>query len=190
MKTPSRLRRPLVLAGFVAALSLGGCSSGAAPATSPASSESPSASGPVSTPGGGGGSSGDTGSGIGASVEPGPVDPIPGQPKLVIPLPGRLNPHPVGASSFEPAVNGHHVLVKVTWYSGVEPCSVLDSVAVERVANAIAITLIEGSSDASAICIEIAQHKATIVDLGELESGDYKIFSPAGDARPVMITIS
>ena len=35
----------------------------------------------------------------------------------------------------------------------------------------IALTVIEGSSDRTAICPEIAMLKATIVDLGELDAG-------------------
>jgi hypothetical protein len=191
MNTPTRFRLPLVLAGLAATLALGACSSAAAPASSPPATDNLSASAPGGPASGGGGSSGDTGTGvIGGSVDPVPVDPGTGQAKLVIALPGRLNPHPVGASTLEPVVNGHHVIVKITWYSGVAPCSVLDSVKVDRAANEIALTLIEGSSDQSAICIEIAEQKATIVDLGDLEPGDYKIFSPVGDASPVMITVS
>ena len=192
MNTPTRLRRSFVVTGLLAAVTLGACTGAAAPTSSPPVIDTPSASAPGGSSGGGGGSSGDTGSGvIGGSVDPVPFDPgFTGQAKLVIALPGRLNPHPVGATKLEPAVDGHHVIVKITWYSGVEPCSVLDSVTVDRAGNEFALTLIEGSSDQSAICIEIAEQKATIVDLGDLEPGDYKIFSPLGDAPPVLITVS
>ena len=82
------------------------------------------------------------------------------------------------------------VLVKATWWSGIEPCNVLDSVKVERSGSDIEITLIEGTGDPNAICIEIAEQKATIVDLGELEPGTYRISSPGGDATPVVIVIT
>jgi hypothetical protein len=191
MNTPTRLRLPLVLAEFVVAFTLGACSSAAAPASTPPTTDDPSASAIGGSASGGGGSSGDTGTGvIGGPVDPVPVDPGTGQAKLVIALPGRLNPHPVGVSLLEPSVNGHHVIVKITWYSGVAPCSVLDSVKVDRAANEIALTIIEGSSDQSAICIEIAEQKATIVDLGDFQPGEYKIFSPVGDAPPITITVS
>jgi hypothetical protein len=191
MNAPTRFRLRLALAGFVVSLTLGACSSAAGPASSPPATDNPSATAPGGSASGGGGASGDTGSGvIGGPIDPVPVDPGSGQAKLVIALPGRLNPHPVGASTLEPSVNGHHVIVKITWYSGVAPCSVLDSVKVDRAANEIALTLIEGSSDQSAICIEIAEQKATIVDLGDFEPGDYRIFSPVGDAPPVTITVS
>ena len=190
--------RPVVL-GLLAVLLLGACSSAAAPSNpSSAVGPTPSAPAPSSDPSdsAGGGASGDPGQTdpsvpVGGIVNPTPVDPGLGQPKLVIPRPGQLNPRPVGAASLEPAVNGHRVLVKVTWWSGVEPCNVLDSVKVERSGTAITIQLIEGSGDAHAICIEIAEQKATIVDLGELEPGTYTISAGGkGDATPVTITVS
>jgi len=123
-------------------------------------------------------------------VDPTPVDPGAGQPAIVIPRPGQKNPHPVGATTLQASVDGRHVLVKVTWYSGVEPCSVLDSVKVARSGSEISIGLVEGSSDLNAICIEIAQLKATIVDLGDLAPGAWTIRATTGDAQPIQLTIS
>jgi hypothetical protein len=122
-------------------------------------------------------------------LNPLPIDPGAGQPMLVRLQPGRANPHPVVPIAVQASVDGRHVLVKLTWYGGVEPCSVLDSVRVERSGTDIALTPVEGSSDPNAICIEIALLKATIVDLGELEPGTYRILSPGSDAPPVEITI-
>ena len=79
---------------------------------------------------------------------------------------------------------------EVSWYGGVAPCSVLDSVTVDRAPGTIALTVIEGSSDLAAVCPEIAMLKATIVDLGELEPGNWTITSPNGDASPIQLTIS
>ena len=188
MKTPSAMNRPILLLGLAALLTLAACAGGAAStATSSPPSASPSA--PASVPGGGGSSDGpDTG--VGAPVDPSPLDPGAGQPALVIPKPGQLNPRPLPAETLEASVDGRRVLVKATWWSGVEPCYVLDSVDVKRSDNDIAITLIEGSSDLNAACIEIAMQKATIVDLGELEPGTYTISSPGGDAVPVTVTVS
>jgi hypothetical protein len=79
----------------------------------------------------------------------------------------------------------------VTWWSGVEPCNVLDSVKVDRMGRDITIQLIEGSADAHAICIEIAEQKATIVDLGELEPDTYTIFPDGkGEAKPVTVVVA
>ena len=187
----SRTTHRAVLAGAILmAMLVVACSSAAAPASSPSpvpASPSPSAADlPTSDPG----ASPDPNTGVSGPSDPIPVDPGAGQPALVIPRPGQLNPHPVGAALLEPAVDGHHVIVKVTWWSGVEPCNVLDSVQIERTSNAIVLTLIEGSGDANAICIELAQQKATIVDLGDLEPGEYTISSNLGDATPVTVTVS
>ena len=187
MKTPARLNRSLVLVGLAAALTFGACSSGAGAATSPPSA-SPSPAASAAPPGGG--SVGDPGSGVVGPSDPGPVDPGPGEPTLVIPRPGQLNLRPLPATTLEASVDGRRVLVKASWWSGVEPCNVLDSVKVDRAAFDIAITLVEGTGDPNAICIEIAIYKATIVDLGELEPGTYTITSPGGDATPVTVTVS
>jgi hypothetical protein len=195
MNTPTAFRS--VALGLLAVLALGACSATATPSGSAGPSDSPSAAVPSSAPSdSGGGSYGDVGltdpsAPTGGVIDPTSVDPRLGQAKLVIPRPGQLNPRPVGAAGLEPAVTGHHVLVKVTWWSGVEPCNVLDSVLVDRSGTDITIQLVEGASDANAICIEIAEQKATIVDLGELDPGTYTIRAGGnGDAKPVTITVS
>ncbi len=108
----------------------------------------------------------------------------------MIARPGQLNLRPLSAMLLEATVDGRRVLVKATWWSGVEPCNVLDSVKVDRSGFDIAITLIEGTGDPNAMCIEIAMQKATIIDLGELEPGTYTITSPGGEATPVTVTVS
>jgi hypothetical protein len=196
MTTQRPLRR-LLLAVAVTTVVVAACSSGAAPAA-PAASLPPSASapptgGPFVDPGAGGGSvGGNPGSGVGggAIVDPTPVDPAAGKPAIVIPKPGQKNPHPVAPATLQALVDGRHVLVKVSWWSGVEPCNVLDSVRVDRSGTEIAITIIEGSSDLDTMCIEIAQLKATIVDLGDLEPGTYTISAPNSEAAPIQVTIS
>jgi len=189
--------RPVVL-GLLAVLLVGACSGAAAPASSPGPSDGNPSAGAPSTGSGdvGGGSSGapgqtDPDTSVGAPVDPVPVDPGVGQAKLVMPRPGQLNPREVGAALLEPAVDGRHVLIRVTWWSGVEPCNVLDSVKVDRSGTDISIQLIEGSSDLNAMCIELAQQKATIVDLGELEPGTYTISAGGqGDAVAVTVTVA
>ncbi|HET7471844.1 MAG TPA: hypothetical protein VFJ71_01855 [Candidatus Limnocylindrales bacterium] len=175
-----------------------GCAGSAAPSASP--SRSPTGPPPASavdlpTTDPGGGSSGSTGSGI---VDPGlptggsdPDDPTGGgQAQLVRPRPGQKDPRPVAPTKLEASVDGRHLLVKVSWYGGVEPCNVLDSVKVERTGTDIAITPLEGTGDPGAMCIEIAVLKATIVDLGDLEPGTYRITAPTGDAPALAVTIS
>ena len=190
MKTPIAFHRPLAIVGLVAALTLGACASGAASTVSPSPSTPASPSGDLPGGGGSSGSSGGPVSGIGNPVNPDPVDPGTGQAAVVVAKPGQLNPRPLPAAVLEASVDGRRVLVKATWWSGVEPCYVLDSVKVDRSGFDIAITLIEGTSDPNAACIEIAMQKATIVDLGELEPGTYTITSPGGDAAPLTVTVS
>jgi hypothetical protein len=99
-------------------------------------------------------------------------------------------PRPVAFEKVSPAIDGRHVIGKLTWTSGVEPCYVLDSVDVVRDGNAIVLTVLEGSGQQDAICIEIAETKSTIVDLGDLEPGDYTIEVTNSDIPPITITIS
>jgi hypothetical protein len=135
------------------------------------------------------GSGGNAGGGGGAIVDPTPGAPIIGQPRIGIPWAGQKNTHPVGATTLQASIDGRHVLVRITWYSGVEPCNVLDSVRVERSGTDVAITLIEGASQLGVACIEIAELKATIVDLGDLEPGRYTIRTTTGEAPPIQVTI-
>jgi hypothetical protein len=193
--------RPSILAlGLVAAAAFAACSGAGSPTTppsgTPAGPSSPAAL-PIasSDPAGGavgGGSAGDPGSGVGPglSQDPNPVDLIAGQqPVIVQPVPGRLNPHPVAPVKLEPSLQGRHLLVKVSWYGGVEPCSVLDSVKVTRSGSEIGIVPFEGASEVGVACIDIALLKATIVDLGEPDPGTWRISSPGSDAPPVEVTI-
>jgi hypothetical protein len=200
MTTPTSRRSILAVALVaVATIGLAACSGASqdpqaspAPSGQTAPSASPAASiDPGPSAGTGGGSAGDPGSGIitNPSADPGAVDPIAGEPQIVRPVPGRANPHPVAPVKLEAQVDGRRVLVKVSWYGGIEPCSVLDSVKVTRSGNDIEITPFEGASDPNAICIEIAVLKATIVDLGEPDPGTWRILSPGSDAPPVQVTI-
>jgi hypothetical protein len=180
--------RPVATA-LIAGLLIAACSSTAGPTPSPSASF-PAAS-PIASDGVGGNTSGDPGpGGSGPAVDPAPIQPGSNEPALVIPRPGQQDPHPVVATSLEPNVSGRRVVVKLTWYSGVEPCNVLDSVKVESAGNEFILTIIEGTSDPGAICMELAQLKATIVDLGELEPGQYTVSSPGGEAQPAVVTIS
>jgi hypothetical protein len=196
MTTVPRLRPRLLVLIALVALAAAACtgSSGAASSDpSGVASEPPHDLPTTVEPGGsGGGSSGSAGSGTVVNP-PGQIDPVgpaPGQAKLVRPSPGQKDLRPVAPTKLEASVDGRHVLVKVSWYSGVEPCNVLDSVKIERAGSDIAITPVEGTGPGDAICIEIAELKATIVDLGDLDAGSYRILAPTGDAPALEITIS
>jgi hypothetical protein len=205
--TTLHLRSAIAAGSLVlAALLVAGCA-GAGPSPSqvqsPASTPAGSASAPTAVPGSsdtapatspgpddpaaGGGSAGDPGTGTGG--DPGVVDPARPEPTIVTPAAGLTGVHPVGAAALDTALNGRDVAVRVAWWSGVEPCSVLAGVDVARDGHTFTLTVREGSAAApDTACIEIAQYKATIVDLGELEPGTYTI-AAFGDAAPVTITV-
>ncbi len=189
------LRAKLAIAvALIGTVVLAACAGGqqrpAAPPAQASPSGPPGASiDPGSGPGSG--SAGDPGSGTIANPSQGPVpvDPILGQPQIVRPLPGRIDSHPVAPVKLEASVDGRRVRVKVSWWGGIEPCSVLDSVKVSRSGTEIAITPFEGASEANVACIDIAVLKATIVDLGEPDPGTWRISSPGSDAPPIEVTI-
>jgi hypothetical protein len=196
MSSPSvaTVARPLVLI-VAASLAIAACSSAAAPPTAgtPAPS-SPASAGPSAAPS------------QPATTQPSanPDDPVTssGNPglgggsgsgdggKLVIPHPGTINPHPVAVENIDARVDGRHVTAKLTWTSGVEPCYVLDSVVVSKDGTTIDLTVVEGSADQTAVCIEIAQTKSTIVDLGDLEPGTWTINATNSQIPPVTVTVS
>ncbi len=147
-----------------------------------AAAGSPAPSVDASPSGGGSGSS----SGAGAVPSFGPI--ADGQPTTVVPQPGTLNAHDVGATGIAAAVDGRRLFVRLVWWSGVEPCNVLDSIVLARDGTNLQLTLREGSTDLNAACIEIAQLKSTIVDLGEMERGTYTI-SAYGDVDPVTVEV-
>lgn len=179
------VRRLLPLAGVVV-LVLAACSSGggaaspsgpassAPPTTIPAPTDSPPPDTSATDPGAiGGGVPG---------VEPG------GHAQLVKPDPAALQPHDASATRIIPALNGRRLAVQVEWWSGVAPCTVLAGVVVARDGTTITLTVKDGIGDRNAMCIEIAELHATIVDLGELEPGTYTIRA-TGEAEPVRVTI-
>ncbi|HEX6401338.1 MAG TPA: hypothetical protein VF108_12845, partial [Actinomycetota bacterium] len=87
--------------------------------------------------------------------------------QLVEPTPGMADVRP---HIFDRAVVGDDgTSVTVFFWSGVEPCYVLDHVDVEYGANAVTITLFEGhDADAGDVaCIEIALMKKVVVELDE-----------------------
>jgi hypothetical protein len=114
----------------------------------------------------------------------------PGKPTLVLPRPGQLDPRPVAIEHLSARVDGRRVVVTATWWSGVEPCYVLDSTAVKVDGKKITLSVHEGSSARDVACIEIAMHKVTVIDLGDLEPGRYTIVVDKGDAEPIEVTVN
>jgi hypothetical protein len=139
-------------------------------------------------PGGGGGAGPIGGGPIGGGGGGGPVDP--GQPSLVLPRPGQQNVHAVSIDKLSVRVEGRHVVLNARWWSGVEPCSVLDSVTAKQDGHTITVSVREGSSGANVACIDIAMLKVTPIDLGDLEPGDYTIAADLGPAAAIIVTVS
>lgn len=120
---------------------------------------------------------GEQGSGTGSdatvSFTPCPSEepPTPSEPyggaQPVEPRPGMADVHPLAFD--EAVVSDDETSVTVFFWSGVEPCDVLDHVDVRYGGDAITITLFEGHdpSAGDVACIEIAQLKMTDVRLDQ-----------------------
>ena len=173
--------RPIGLAAALV-LTLAACAGAAGPTPSPTPSPTPT---PVP------GASGSTGSGIQPPCCKGVPggDPNLGPAEMVVPKPGQLDIHPVGVVLIRSVVDGHHVTVELRWWSGVAPCTVLDSVKVERDGTTMTLTPMEGASARDVACDMLAQLKATVVDLGDLEPGTYTIRA-FGNPPAVEVTIA
>ena len=193
----TRLRHilPLALAaGMVVA-----CTSAAAP---PDASPVPSP-----PPAGGSGSSGGSGGGVTSPGDPGAspdpnvpvgIDVLPAQgggsdpnaARIVVPKPGQLEVRPISAQSLSATVTGRRVVVSVAYASGVEPCSVLDSIIVRTGPGSFEITLREGHGAGDTVCIDIAEFKRAIVDLGELAPGTSTISDGTGGATLINVAVA
>jgi hypothetical protein len=95
--------------------------------------------------------------------------------QLVEPTPGMAG---VRSHIFDHAVvNDDGASLTIFFWSGVEPCYVLDHVEVDEGPDAITVTLFEGhdASDGDIACIEIALLKKVVVELD----------APVGDRRIV-----
>ncbi len=113
--------------------------------------------------------SGDDGVVSGGSDDPG--SPGDGRPQTVTPRPGMADVRPVSWTKARVVDSGN--AVRLFFWSGVEPCNVLDRVDVEYGTRSITLTLFEGH-DASAgdvACIEIAVSKVVEVELVEPVDG-------------------
>ncbi|MPZ69613.1 MAG: hypothetical protein GEU71_08795 [Actinobacteria bacterium] len=132
---------------------------------------------------------GDPESNPGASGPASPDDPVSSTPdpnesptgggaQLVEPQPGQVDVRPIPWTRAKVLDDG--AAVKLFWWSGVEPCNVLDRVEVEYTDEAVTMTLFEGhtETDEDVACIEIAVKKATIVELDE-PLGDREIVDGA-----------
>jgi hypothetical protein len=129
------------------------------------------------------------------SVEPssgGPstdaVPPVGGKP--VLPKPGQaVNVHPVPAERLEARVDGSTIIVRATWTSGVEPCTILDSIVVDKGEGSYTVTLREGSSPQEIACIALAEQHVTEFEIPDVAPGTWSIVDSGGTAPPVEVTV-
>lgn len=157
------------------ALSLAACSDGSGTSASPSPTPiEPSPDGVVTSPPDAGG----------------PSAPIDGDAKTVEPRPGQLDVHPVSAETMRAAVDGRSVTLTIDWWSGVEPCTILDSIVVERGDASFAIMLREGRGPEEVACIAIAEKHRAFVELGELEPGTYTIRDATGGAPAIEVIVT
>jgi hypothetical protein len=180
-------RALLLLAMLLLAMLLSGCGAAAAPSPAIRPTERPT---PTPVPGATL-APGSIGIGIlppGGGVLPPGGDSNLGQATFVKPQPGQQDPAPVTVQLIRTALDGRHLTVELRWWSGVAPCTLLDSVVQARDGTTIKLTPLEGSSGLAVACDAIAQLKATIVDLGELQPGTWTI-TASGDPAPVTVEV-
>ena len=187
---------------LAAVFTLAACGSAAAPSPSaPAGTPRPTPTAVPGDPGNGAGViGGGTVPGGGAGSGGGIVIPIPGNPNdnpllgnatYVTPAQGLLNLHAVNVQLVRAVLNDDKsATADLRWWSGVAPCSQLDSVQVERdeTAKTIRLKVVEGSGRGQVACIDIAQLTATRMQLGTLASGTWSI-SADGDAPLITLDV-
>ncbi|WP_250906669.1 hypothetical protein [Nonomuraea sp. NEAU-A123] len=99
-------------------------------------------------------------------VASGPAETTPTKsPKPVKPTGDTINTHKVRWTKAQPTSHGRKL--KLTWWSGVAPCSVLDRVKVKETGKRVTVTLYEGTAPKAkdVACIMIAVEKTTTVKL-------------------------
>ncbi|GII30736.1 hypothetical protein [Planotetraspora mira] len=112
---------------------------------------------------------------VGVPVSSGGAAP---SPSAVTPVGNTINPRKVPWISATPTDDGK--ALDVVWWSGVEPCNMLDRVEVAETADTVAVTLWEGHDrrQPDAVCIDIAIQKQTRVRL-PAPLGDRKVVDGA-----------
>jgi ABC-type transport system substrate-binding protein len=161
----------LTLTAFLAA-----CAGGAA---APSASPSPPLSdAPVTAPP----------SDPGASTDPASLPPIGAKP--IVPQPGlAVDVHPIAAEQLAARVDGNRIIVTAVWTSGVEPCTILDSIVVDKGEGTYTVTLNEGSNPQEIACIAIAEQHITEFEIPNVAPGTWTIVDSGGMATPVEVTV-
>ncbi len=154
-----------------------GASSGGAVGSMPGESPGPSQPGDIAiAPEGPCGQTETSGTGDDGAVSyrpcPGddPTDQA-GHAQAVVPTPGMSDVRPVGW--VKAVVGPDDRTLTLRFWSGVEPCSVLDHVDVASAADAVTITLFQGSDPTArdVACIDIATLKQTTITLDQPLAG-------------------
>ncbi len=118
----------------------------------------------------------------------GPIDG--GGGKLVVPKPGQLGVRAIPAEELTATVEGSTIVVMATWTSGVEPCSVLDSIVVDRGEGAFSITLREGHGPEEIACIAIAEQHRTAFEIPDVAPGTWTIRDAMGGAPDTQVVVN
>lgn len=174
LRPAGRLAAGLITLSFVIAA----CSAGAAaPSPSAAPPSQPPSDAPVTAPP-------SDGAGDGVTPDPG----IGAKP--IVPKPGQaINIHPVPAESLSARVEGNTIIVSAIWTSGVEPCTILDSIVVDKGEGTYTITLQEGNSPQEIACIALAEQHITEFEIPDVAAGTWTIEDSGGIATPVEVTV-
>ena len=117
------------------------------------------------------------------------VAPPGGGGKLVVPKPGQLDVRAIPAEGLSATVDGSTIVVTATWTSGVEPCSVLDSIVVDRGEGVFSITLREGHGPEEIACIAIAEQHRTVFGIPDVEPGTWTIRDAMGLAPDIQVVV-
>ena len=154
-------------------LALGALVVASVASASPAPTDTVAGSQPTSTPvtPGGGMPGGTCAIGVPDCNDMGIGDPGTGTPQIVEPTPGMDN---VRQTAFDTAtIGGDDTTLTIVFWSGVEPCSVLDHVDVSYAADTVTVTLFQGSDPnaGDVACIDIAVQKQVTITLDEPLAG-------------------
>jgi hypothetical protein len=165
---------------LIASMALAACSAGAGASVAP--SGAPTA--PPSVEPGASAQAPAASDGDGGAVQPDGA-------KVVVPRPGAaVDVQPIPAESLTANLDGRRLTVAASWWSGVEPCHILDTVVVDSEDGGFAITLREGRGPEDVACIAIAEQHRTFIEFpADLVPGTYTIRDATGGAPAIEVVV-
>jgi hypothetical protein len=173
MRTSQRAMIAIVLA--LGALVVASVASASPPSPAPAAASEPTSAPAHQSDGGGGMAGGTCVIGVpdcnDANLGDPGGDPWTGEPQVVEPTPGMDNVRPTAIDTT--TIGDDDTTLTILFWSGVEPCYVLDHVAVTYGAGAVTVTLFQGSdpNGGDVACIDIALQKQVTIPLDEPLAG-------------------